>query len=98
MPGEPNSETRIELLDVRGGDGLYGLHPHTGKVHQLRIHMNSIGLPIHGDNFYPKLLDLPHDDYSSPLQLVARSVEFTDPFTGRPRRFVSRRQLAGWAV
>jgi tRNA pseudouridine32 synthase/23S rRNA pseudouridine746 synthase len=96
VPGEPNSETLIELLDVRGSDALYGLHPYTGKVHQLRIHMNSLGLPIHGDNFYPRLLDLPPDDYSSPLQLVARSVEFIDPFSGRPRQFVSKRQLAGW--
>ena len=41
-----------------GTDGLYGLHPATGKVHQLRLHMNSLGLPIRGDNFYPKLLDI----------------------------------------
>jgi len=96
VPGEPNSLTRIELLDVRGDTGLYGLHPATGKVHQLRLHMNSLGLPIRGDNFYPRLLDLSPYDYSSPLQLVARSVEFDDPFTGARRRFVSNRPLADW--
>jgi tRNA pseudouridine32 synthase/23S rRNA pseudouridine746 synthase len=96
VPGEPNSLTRIELLDVRGDIGLYGLHPATGKVHQLRLHMNSLGLPIRGDNFYPRLLDLSPYDYSSPLQLVARSVEFDDPFTGARRRFVSNRPLAHW--
>ncbi len=98
VPGEPNSLTRIELLDVRGDLGLYGLHPHTGKVHQLRLHMNSLGLPIVGDNFYPRLLDLSPYDYSSPLQLVARSVSFDDPFTGARREFHSRRRLAAWAV
>lgn len=97
VPGEPNSETLIELLDVRGDTALYGLHPHTGKVHQLRLHMNSLGLPIIGDNFYPRLLDLSPYDYSSPLQLVARSVSFDDPFTGDRREFRSHRPLAAWA-
>ena len=94
----PNSETRIELLDVRGADGLYGLHPDTGKVHQLRLHMCSLGLPVRNDNFYPRLLDIPPYDYSAPLQLLARSVSFDDPFTGEPRRFVSRRTLAAWST
>ena len=96
VPGEPNSETLIELLDVRGTKGLYGLHPYTGKVHQLRLHMNSLGLPIVGDNFYPRLLDLSPYDYSSPLQLVARSVSFDDPFSGEHREFRSRRPLETW--
>lgn len=96
VPGEPNAHTRIELLAVHQDRGLYGLHPATGKVHQLRLHMNSLGLPIVGDNFYPTLLDTDRQDYSDPLQLLAKSIEFDDPFTGRRRRFDSRRQLAGW--
>jgi len=96
VPGEPNSRTDIQLLDVRGADGLYGLRPATGKVHQLRLHMCSLGLPIRCDNFYPRLLDIDPYDYSSPLQLLARSVSFDDPFTGEPRHFRSRRTLAGW--
>lgn len=98
VPGAPNSLTRIELLDVRGTDGRYGLHPATGKVHQLRLHMCSLGLPVRNDNFYPRLLDIPPYDYSAPLQLLARSVSFDDPFTGEPRRFVSRRTLAAWST
>ena len=30
----------------------YVLHPQTGKTHQLRVHMNALGLPILGDDFY----------------------------------------------
>lgn len=97
VPGEPNARTRIELLAVRADRGLYGLHPATGKVHQLRLHMNSLGLPIVGDNFYPTLLDTDRQDYSDPLQLLAQRIEFDDPFTGERRRFSSRRGLAGWA-
>ncbi|HEY5879095.1 MAG TPA: pseudouridine synthase [Nakamurella sp.] len=96
VPGEPNARTRIELLGVDGDRGRYGLHPATGKVHQLRLHMNSLGLPIVGDNFYPTLLDTDRQDYSSPLQLLAKSIEFADPITGMRRRFTSRRRLTGW--
>ncbi len=97
VPGEPNARSRVELLAVRGDRGLYGLHPATGKVHQLRLHMNSLGLPIVGDNFYPTLLDTDRQDYSDPLQLLAKRIEFDDPITGEHRRFESRRRLAGWA-
>ena len=69
----------------------YTLHPHTGKTHQLRIHMNSLGLPIAGDDFYPTLRPMrAWDDFVQPLQLVARTLEFADPVTGEPRSFRSR--------
>lgn len=93
VPGTPNAESRIELLDVRGGVGRYRLLPHTGKTHQLRLHMSSLGIPILGDNFYPHFYDVAPDDYSTPLQLLARSIEFDDPVTGARRRFESRRAL-----
>ncbi|WP_093182615.1 pseudouridine synthase [Sanguibacter gelidistatuariae] len=101
IPGEPNSESRIDLTDVRSdGDGdprgRYELRPHTGKTHQLRLHMASLGLAICNDNFYPRFYDVAPDDYSAPLQLLARSVEFTDPLSGQRREFVSRRQLSLW--
>lgn len=94
--GEINSETRIELIQVRGDQALYRLDPATGKTHQLRVHLNSVGIPILNDPFYPRLLDVPHDDYSRPLQLLASSIAFTDPITGQAREFESRRRLESW--
>lgn len=94
VPGTPNAESRIALLDVRDGIGRYRLLPRTGKTHQLRLHMSSLGIPILGDNFYPRFYDVAPDDYSTPLQLLARSIEFDDPLTGVRRRFASRRTLA----
>jgi tRNA pseudouridine32 synthase / 23S rRNA pseudouridine746 synthase len=93
-PGEPNAETLVEAV----GDGLYRLTPRTGRTHQLRVHMASLGLPIDGDPLYPSVIDVPADDFSAPLQLLAYSLEFDDPefddpVTGSPRRFVSRRCL-----
>ena len=88
-PGEPNAETLVEHL----GDGLYRLTPRTGRTHQLRVHMASLGLPIVGDPLYPDVIDVAPDDFSQPLQLLAHSLEFEDPVSGRQREFVSRRTL-----
>ncbi|WP_426999074.1 RluA family pseudouridine synthase [Pseudarthrobacter sp. N5] len=107
--GEPNAETRIELLKTfdagasahRTSDGgaprrgLYRLEPHSGKTHQLRVHMASLGLGIVNDSFYPELLDKAPDDYSKPLQLLARGISFVDPITKLPVEYRSRLQLSG---
>ncbi len=42
-----------------------------------------------GDPFYPTLKPYGPDDFSTPLQLVARRLEFTDPVSGRDMAFVS---------
>lgn len=52
-PGEANSESRVELVGHRGGVGRYRLLPATGRTHQLRVHMNALGLPIVHDPLYP---------------------------------------------
>ena len=99
VPGEPNAESLIGLADTDEARGLgrYRLEPHTGKTHQLRLHMASLGLPIRYDPFWPELRDTDPDDFDRPLQLLARSLELTDPLSGRPRRFESRRTLSEWA-
>lgn len=68
---------------------VYALHPYSGKTHQLRVHMNAIGLPILGDDLYPTVRSSQQDDFSHPLQLVARSLEFIDPVSHTLRHFVS---------
>ncbi len=93
VAGEVNAQSWIDLVDRSGPWARYRLRPATGKTHQLRLHMNALGLPIRNDNFYPDLLDTAHDDYTAPLQLLARSMSFTDPLSGRERRFETRRGL-----
>ena len=90
-PGEPNAETFVERETA---DGRYRLTPRTGRTHQLRVHMASLGLAIAGDPLYPTVTQAPADDFSTPLQLLAYSIEFDDPLTGRPRRFRTGRSLA----
>ncbi len=94
-PGEPNSETRIDVLEVRGTRARYRLQPLTGRRHQLRVNMNALGLPIVGDQLYPTVQRGPGepDDFRAPLQLLARAIAFTDPVTGAVRVFESQRLL-----
>jgi len=99
-PGEPNAESWIDLVarDDARGVGLYRLEPHTGKTHQLRLHMHELGLPILGDPFWPTLRPDGEEDPRRPLQLLARSLTFTDPFSHLPRTFESLRGLAEWQM
>ena len=93
VPGDANSETHVDVLEVRGRTARYALSPVTGKKHQLRVHMNALGLPILNDRMYPPRTHTSGDDFNAPLQLLAKSIAFTDPVTGEVRRFESRRQL-----
>lgn len=95
VPGPTNSETRIAMLHTDGQRALYALEPISGKRHQLRVHMNALGIPIEGDQFYPMVLRGPDapEDFSQPLQLLAQSVRFTDPITGQTREWTSGLRL-----
>lgn len=93
VEGEPNSETLVDVIGSRGDALLYRLEPHTGRKHQLRVHMASLGAPILNDAFYPVALPCKGDDFSKPLQLLARSISFRDPLSGQERRFDSARTL-----
>jgi tRNA pseudouridine32 synthase/23S rRNA pseudouridine746 synthase len=91
--GEPNSETIIEVIEHRADCTLYRLFPHTGRKHQLRLHLSSLGIPIINDAFYPVALPCKEDDVSQPLKLLARRICFLDPLTNDWREFSSRRNL-----
>lgn len=97
VPGEPNAHTWIDLTEVKGPWARYELRPITGQKHQLRAHMNALGLPLHGDRIYPVLQPAePPDaplDFSHPLKLLARELSFADPISGEERRFTSQRTL-----
>jgi tRNA pseudouridine32 synthase/23S rRNA pseudouridine746 synthase len=99
IEGDPNSETHIELATTVGpftGDArLYVLTPVTGRKHQLRVHMSALGIPILNDTLYPdmRFAQANEDDesFSSPLKLLAKSISFKDPLSGRERFFQSSR-------
>ncbi|MCX5364950.1 RluA family pseudouridine synthase [Streptomyces sp. NBC_00124] len=98
VEGEPNAVSHVELVDRRDGLGRYRLTPTTGQTHQLRVHMNALGVPILGDPLYPEVAaPVPAGEFRHPLQLLARALDFTDPLTGVEQRFRSTRVLEAWA-
>ncbi len=78
--GRP-SLTRYRLLDT---DALYAvsrieLEPITGRSHQLRVHMEALGHPILGDDFYGTPASYAKAER---LMLHACQIEFGHPETG----------------
>ena len=92
-PGEANSETVISVISNFGSLTLYQLLPLTGKKHQLRLHLAALGIPIVNDKLYPAVTPSDDSDFSRPLKLLAKSISFQDPLTGRQHYFESGRRL-----
>lgn len=61
------------------------LRPITGRTHQLRVHMSSIGHPILGDFFYSNRTIY---ESAKRLCLHAEELRFIHPKTGHPMRFI----------
>jgi tRNA pseudouridine32 synthase/23S rRNA pseudouridine746 synthase len=89
VPGAPRScldpagkqaQTAWRLLS-RDADGsaLLALRPHTGRSHQLRLHLCSIGHPIRGDRLYA-----PPDVMAAAPRLLlhAAQITFAHPYSG----------------
>ena len=91
--GAINARTEVHLNAVEDGIGEFNLHPLTGKKHQLRLHMASIGLPILYDNIYPVFQPEAPRNPAAPLQLLAQHISFIDPVTHENRAFESKLQL-----
>jgi tRNA pseudouridine32 synthase / 23S rRNA pseudouridine746 synthase len=81
--GKP-SQSRWRCLERGDTASLLELEPVTGRTHQLRVHLQSIGHPILGDTLYAP----PQVRAQSPrLLLHARELAFTHPFTDVPLSF-----------
>ena len=89
VPGEPNSETVIEVMARGEGAWTYRLEPVTGRKHQLRVHMAALGAPILHDRLYPLLQAQAPDDPGRALRLFAHALAFEDPISGEPRQFMA---------
>ena len=95
VTGEVNTDTYIELIEIMKPWAKYRLMPGSGKKHQLRCHLNALGVPIQYDQIYPVLT--PYQEYDldflKPLQLLAKEICFKDPITGQERAFRSQKEL-----
>lgn len=93
VAGRVNARSDIYLQEVRAHKARFLLTPITGKKHQLRVHLSGLGFPIINDTFYPTLLPETADDFSKPLQLLAKRLEFRDPLSNEVLQFTSRQDL-----
>lgn len=80
--GKP-SLTRYRVLGFEAGDTRVELEPVTGRSHQLRLHMATIGHPILGDALYGEVVSAPR------LLLHATSLDLLHPVTDKPLHFDS---------
>jgi tRNA pseudouridine32 synthase / 23S rRNA pseudouridine746 synthase len=87
--GEPNTWTRIDVLERRDALWRYALEPVTGAKHQLRVHMSALGAAILGDPLYPEI----RRDGDARLALLARRLTFRDPLMAVERVFESTRHF-----
>lgn len=68
------------------------LMPQTGRMHQLRIHMNKISHPIigdykYGDRFHNRMFETNYNCHY--MFLHARALNFEHPFTGKPLSLIA---------
>jgi 23S rRNA pseudouridine1911/1915/1917 synthase len=66
------AQTHFKVLGYNGSHSLVELKPITGRTHQLRVHLNYIGHPIVGDEFYG-------GEKAPRLMLHAQKLELTLP-------------------
>lgn len=82
--GKP-SLTGYKRLSMSENESRVRLFPHTGRSHQLRVHLLAIGHPILGDPLY-----MPQDADNRPrLMLHAEELRLNHPQSGRGLRFRS---------
>ncbi|MCL1115129.1 MULTISPECIES: RluA family pseudouridine synthase [Shewanella] len=79
--------TYYKVLEQRPQTTLMELKPHTGRTHQLRVHMLALGHPILGDEFYG---DTETIQASHRLNLHAQSLTISHPYTQVEMTFFSQ--------
>ncbi|MDA9779681.1 RluA family pseudouridine synthase [Amylibacter sp.] len=76
--------THWQVLDREGDVTRVALMPETGRTHQLRVHMMSLGHTILGDRFYGNVAEI---NLANELQLHAKDLMIMHPKNGKKITF-----------
>lgn len=86
IDGEP-AMTHVRVLDSNAAASHLRVKIDTGRTHQIRKHLDSIGHPVLGDKAYGTGRDLPAECRHVPRQMLhAAALQFESPFTGKTIR------------
>ncbi|MFP5385148.1 MAG: RluA family pseudouridine synthase [Bacteriovoracia bacterium] len=80
--------TYIEVLESRENKSLLRVHIDTGRLHQIRRHLDFIGHPVMGDPKYGR-----GNKNKKGLQLLASSLSFEDPWLKKQQVFTLQNHL-----
>jgi 23S rRNA pseudouridine1911/1915/1917 synthase len=78
--GAKYARLSYQVVEVAQGHSLLEVHPHTGRSHQIRVQLASMGCPIKGDRKYG--YPQPNEDKS--ICLHAFALEFEHPVKKEP--------------
>ncbi len=88
VPGSQRAELTYSILQTKDAYALVEIHPKTGRPHQIRVAMASLGMPIVGDKKYGA-----QEGLHGNIALFARSLSFAHPITGEPVMVVAEPEL-----
>lgn len=80
VPDGKPSQTQWKVMERLKGATYLDVHLLTGRTHQIRVHMHSIGHPLLGDRIYAP--NMKASIHIPRLMLHAYSLAFTHPTTG----------------
>lgn len=81
LDGKP-AHTTFEILEQKENSAVLRVQIHTGRLHQIRRHMEEIGFPVMGDPKYGR-----GNKNDAGLKLLAYELSFNDPHTRKEMSF-----------
>lgn len=85
VPGSQRSELSYKLVGELDGYYLLEVNPITGRPHQIRVQLSTLGCPIVGDNKY----GYPRGSLKNSISLHARRLKFIHPIKLEPVEIVA---------
>lgn len=81
------AKSECKLIKSQNGLSLIDVTLHTGRTHQIRVHLSSVGLPLYADSLYGEKVD------GKGYFLHAKKIEFIHPFNNKKIELISEMEF-----